>query len=338
MKALILQETPNEKNDKITLKDIPKPILQKGEALIKILYASLNHRDQWCRIGLYPNIKYDCVLGSDACGIVEAVENPVDNHFLGQKVVINPNVNWGNNSDYPHEHYTILGMPTNGTFAEYMTLPTHRLHKAPAHLSDAQNATLPLGGLTAYRAVITKGEVKKGQNVLITGIGGGVAQLAMLFAKALGANVYVTSGDEQKLQKITEIGISAGVNYKQNDWDKQLQKLVPNGFNAIIDSGGGENFGKLAKMLAMGGNLVVYGGTSGTPSPINLPRLFFTQANIKGTTMGNDYEFAQMISLVEKYKIEPLISSIRPFEQIISAFDEMHAGKQFGKLVIAIQE
>ncbi len=336
MKALILQEFSNEKNDKIAIKDIPKPILKTGEALVKISHASLNHRDQWCRIGLYPNIKYDCVLGSDACGTVEAVENPADNHFLGQKVVINPNVNWGNNTDYPNENYTILGMPTDGTFAEYIAIPSHRLHKAPSHLTDAQNATLPLGGLTAYRAVVTKGEVRKGQNVLITGIGGGVAQLAMLFAKALGANVFVTSGNDQKLEKILATGIAGGVNYKLNDWDKQLQKLAPAGFHTIIDSGGGENFGKLIKMLAMGGNMVVYGGTSGTPSPINLPRLFFSQANIKGTTMGNDYEFGQMIALVEKYKIEPLISSIRPFSDIISAFDEMHTGKQFGKLVIEI--
>ena len=184
----------------------------------------------------------------------------------------------------------------------------------------------------------TKGETQKGKTVFITGIGGGVAQFAMLFAKAAGAKVMVNSGDEAKLEKAKTLGADFGVNYKVQGWEKLLQKQALLGFDVIIDGSGGEAFGTLAKMLALGGNMVVYGTTAGTPSPLHLPRLFFAQASIKGSTMGNDVEFVEMVNFIKVHQIKPIISSVRPLSEVISAFDEMHEGKQFGKLVIQIAQ
>jgi NADPH:quinone reductase-like Zn-dependent oxidoreductase len=249
---------------------------------------------------------------------------------------MNPNVNWGDNPAFQSFNYTILGMPTNGTLAEYCVLPTHRLHPKPIHLTDEQAATIPLAGLTAYRAVFGKGKVEKGKNVLVTGIGGGVAQFALLFAKAVGANVYVTSGDEEKLKRALGLGAAFGVNYKGTDWDKTLLKKSLLGFDTIIDGSGGEGFATLARMIAPAGTMVVYGTTAGKPSPIQLPRLFFSQGTITGSTMGNDAEFAEMIDFINTYQIIPIVSSVRPLEEAISAFDEMAEGKQFGKLVIKV--
>ncbi len=334
MQALVLQE---DSAHKLALLDVPTPTPREGEALIAIHYASLNHRDQWCRVGMYPNIRFPSILGSDACGEVVAVGSSADSAWVGKVVILNPNVGWGKHLAYPDYNYTILGMPTAGTLAEYVCVPVDRLIDKPAHLTDEEAATIPLAGLTAYRAVFTKGETQAGANVLITGIGGGVAQFAMLFAKAQGARVFVTSGDDEKLTKIKALGADFTVNYKTQGWEKQLQKQVPLGFDVIIDSAGGEAFGTLAKMLTMGGNLVVYGTTAGTPSPLNLPRLFFSQASVKGSTMGNDVEFVEMVNFINTHQIKPIISSVRPFAQVISAFDEMHEGKQFGKLVIKIK-
>lgn len=331
MQAIVL-----EGNEKLNLIDFPKPTAKKKEAIIKIEAASLNHRDQWSRIGLYPNLRYPSILGSDGCGIVESVGDENDNHWIGKTVIINPNVNWGDNPKFQSFNYSILGMPTNGTLAEYVCVPVDRLHEKPSYLSIEEAAALPLAALTAFRAVFTKGEVSKDKNVLITGIGGGVAQFALQFALASEAKVFITSGDEEKLEKALKLGAFFGVNYKVEGWEKQLQKYCPLGFDVIIDGAGGEGFGKLAKMVAQGANFVIYGGTSGTPSPINLPRLFFAQANIKGTTMGSDEEFSKMISFVSEHQIKPVISSVRPLKEAISAFDEMHEGKQFGKLVIKI--
>ncbi|MCS6822148.1 MAG: zinc-binding dehydrogenase [Microscillaceae bacterium] len=333
MLCVLLQD---QQPDRISIAEVPIRSLKQGEVLVKMKAASLNHRDQWCRLAMYPNMKYPSILGSDGCGEVIEVFDDKDKSWIGKEVIFNPNVNWGDNPNYQSLNYTILGMPTDGTLAEYLIIPAHRLHEKPAHLTAFEAAALPLAALTAWRAVFTKGEISKGKNVLITGIGGGVAQFALLFSVAVGANVFVTSGSEDKIQRAVELGAKMGVNYKEKGWEKILQKQVFMGFDAIIDGTGGENFGTLAKMLGFGANLVVYGGTAGTPSPIHLPRLFFSQSNIKGTTMGTDEEFEQMLDFVNKHSIVPIIDSVRPLREAISAFDRMHRAEQFGKLVISM--
>jgi NADPH:quinone reductase-like Zn-dependent oxidoreductase len=336
MKALVLQDNPEARIELKT--NYPTPTLKAGQALIKLKTAALNHRDQWCREGMYPGLRYPSILGSDGCGTVVAVADEADQHWVGKDVLMNPNVNWGDNPAFQSLNYSILGMPTDGTFAEYLALPAHRLHEKPAYLSDEAAAAIPLAALTAYRAVFTKGLAANGSKVLVTGIGGGVAQFAFQLAQAAGAKVYVTSGSDEKLDQMRQAGAAGAVNYKDPQWVKTLIKAEPMGFHTIIDSAGGDAFGELAKMLAQGGTMVVYGTTAGKPSGIHLPRLFFSQASITGSTMGNDQEFVDMLAFMAKHQIQPLVSSVRPLDDIVSAFDEMDQGRQFGKLVIRISE
>jgi NADPH:quinone reductase-like Zn-dependent oxidoreductase len=329
MKAIFLSA---EKKD-IIFTERPKPTPKAGEALVKVVAAALNHRDQWIRVALYPGMTYDCILGSDACGVVEAVGDARHEEWLGKAVVINPNQNWGENPEYQSERYTILGMPTDGTLAEYVCVPIDRLHVKPAHLSYEEAAALPLAGLTAYRAVRRKGGIQKGQRVLVTGIGGGVAQLACQFALALGAEVYVTSSSDAKIQKMKELGVAGGVNYKQDGWHKELLKET-GGFDVIIDSAGGDGFNLLLKTMKPAATLVFYGATLGSPSKLDMPRIFFGQYTIKGTTMGNDQEFEEMLRFVEAHKLRPIIDSVRPLAEGVAAFNDMRDGKIFGKIVL----
>lgn len=331
MQALVLVE-----NEKIEVQTVAVPELKPGEALVKMQAASLNHRDQWSRIGMYPGLKYPSILGSDGCGVVEKVHDDADQSWVGKSVIMNPNVNWGDDPRFQSFNYSILGMPTDGTLAEYLAVPVHRLHEKPSHLNPQQAAALPLAGLTAYRAIFTKAETTKDHKVLVTGIGGGVSQFAFQFAKALGCKVFVTSGSDEKLAKMKEVGADGTANYKTEKWEKGLVKQAAGNFDTIVDSGGGPGFTALVKSLNRAGTLVVYGGTAGTTVNVKLPYFWFAQANIKGSTMGNDQEFADMIKFVGEHKIEPMISSTRPLAKVVSAFDEMHEGKQFGKLVIEI--
>jgi len=331
MQALVLVE-----NEKIEVQTVPVPELKPGEALVKIQAASLNHRDQWSRIGMYPGLKYPSILGSDGCGVVEKVHDGADQGWVGKSVIMNPNVNWGDDPRFQSFNYSILGMPTDGTLAEYLAIPVHRLHEKPPHLTPNQAAALPLAALTAYRAIFTKAETTKDSKVLVTGIGGGVSQFAFQFAKALGCKVFVTSGSDEKLAKMKEVGADGTANYKAEKWEKDLVKQAGGHFDVIVDSGGGPGFTALVKSLNRAGTLVVYGGTAGTTVNIKLPYFWFAQANIKGSTMGNDQEFADMVKFVGEHKIEPMISSTRSLADVVSAFDEMHEGKQFGKLVIEI--
>src|ERR1700712_3664602 len=222
MKAVVL----SGKDEPLAIQEVEKPALAAGEALVQIKAAALNRRDYWITIGKYAGIKYPSILGSDGAGIVAGVGSDADKKWLNKEVIINPCHNWGSNAEYQNRDFTILGLPENGTFAEYVKVKIEYLYAKPAHLSWEQAAALPLAGMTTYRALFTKGKAKKGDKVLITGIGGGTGTFALQWAVATGCQVFVTSGSGDKIDKARHLGASAGVNYKAQDWAEQLQLMA----------------------------------------------------------------------------------------------------------------
>ena len=327
MKALVLTG-PGQ----IDWKEVDKPALSTGKALVKMKAIALNRRDEWIKQGKYPNIRYGVILGSDGSGVVDAVGDEKDNSWIGQEVVINPNIDWGPDPDVQSKKYGILGMPVNGTFAEYCLVDVDRLQPKPFHLDFLQAAALPLGGLTAFRALFRQGELKAGQNVLISGFGGGVAQFAFLFARAAGANVYVTSGSDEKIARALKMGAKGAYNYKKESNYSDLWK-TKGGFNLIIDSAGGDQVNNFIKVLRPSGKIVFYGATNGLPSKIDLYRMFWNQLSLQGTTMGNDYEFSEMLTFVGKQQIRPMIDSIRPFSKLAESFADITLSNKVGKIV-----
>lgn len=343
MKALVLQKpnAPKEvlptlkPSSLLTMEEIERPIPKSDEVLVRVHAAALNRRDVWICAGKYSKIQYPVILGSDGCGIVEDVGSPGHSHWIGKEVVFNPSMYWGDNPKAQGKDYQILGMPSQGTLAEYITLSVHNLAIAPAHLTHEQAAAFPLAFLTAYRAVITQANVSAGDTVLITGIGGGVALACFQIAQAIGAKVYVTTGSDDKLLRAAELGAKGGANYHTNDWDSILQ-FASGGFDAIIDSAGGSDFNKLMGIAKPGATIVSYGATMGTVPEFNLHRLFWKQLRIIGATMGTDEDFAKMIEFVEQHKIVPVIDSVFSFEDAGAAFDKMNESGQFGKIVVKI--
>jgi len=333
MKGLILSENHP---DKLELIELQKPTLSEGMALVKLKAAALNRRDQWCREGKYPGLKYGVVLGSDGAGVVESVFDEKDHSWIGKAVVINPNIGWGDNPSVQSANYTILGMPSNGTFAQYVAIPVHRLHLKPAHLDAYQAAALPLGGLTAFRACIKKGKAATGKKVLITGIGGGVATMAFLFAKANGAKVFTTSGSTEKLKKSLGMGAVDVFNYRDENWLKSAKAKSEGGFDLIIDSAGGDQLNELMKLLKLGGKLVFYGATLGISHKLELHKMFWNQTSLEGSTMGNDEEFVEMLQMISDFKIEPIIEEPIALENYLTAFDKMIESSQMGKIVLEI--
>lgn len=167
--------------------------------------------------------------------------------WLGKRVLLAPGRGWRDSPDGPEgDSYGILGgtkHAPNGTLQEYICVPVSEVEEAPLHLDPIEAAGLPLCGLTAFRAVFTKAKVQAGQNILITGIGGGVALQALAFCAAAGAVVFVTSSSDRKLTTAKELGASAGVNYKKDGWDKELKGLLPRSrpyLDAVIDGAGGD--------------------------------------------------------------------------------------------------
>ena len=316
MNALVLrQKNKWPKWEDFSLK--PKKDLVR----VDIVASALNHRDVWIVKGMYPGIKYPAILGSDGCGYCDT-----------QRVIINPNIDWGERDDFQSSSYHILGMPNYGTFSEYVYVHPDRLYEAPGHLSDVEAAALPIAGLTAFRALITKGEVSPSSKVLINGIGGGVALMAFLFAKAIGCEVYITSSDARKRQKAIKYGATGAVNYRQEGWGKALFQST-GGMDVVIDSAGGLGFNELTDVITPGGRIVLYGGGQGPIHGLSPQIIFWKQISILGTSMGSDLEFRLMIDFVNRHKIKPILDEVMPIEQGEQGFIKLDKAKQFGKIV-----
>jgi NADPH:quinone reductase-like Zn-dependent oxidoreductase len=303
--------------------------------LVNIKYAAFNHRDVWIQKGQYGGIVLPIILGADGSGIVYKVGANVSADWIGKEVVINPSMNWGNNPRVQAKDYVILGTPHDGTFAEYVKVDPKLLHLKPSHLSLEQAAAVPLAGLTSFRATMKRATAKFGENILITGIGGGVALFCVQFAVAAGCNVYVTSGDDEKIAKAIATGAKGGVNYNNQNWDKEL-KAMSGGFEAIVDSSGGDTFAKLVDLAKPAGRIAMYGATLGAFNSGVPAKIFWKQLDILGSTMGNDEEFTEMIAFINDHKIVPVVDEIFEMTEAQNALEKMSNGKQFGKIVLRI--
>jgi NADPH:quinone reductase-like Zn-dependent oxidoreductase len=330
MQGIILNR---QLDSKIKLIEVSDPALKSGQALVRIKAAALNHRDEWCRQGLYPNLTDGVVLGSDGAGIVESVFDDADQAWIGKEVIIHPGINWGPNQKAQSKEFKILGMPENGTFAEYLAISLDRLHEKPAHLNWEEAAALPLAGVTAYRALIYQGDVQAGDQVLVTGIGGGVAQFAAQFAKAKGAILSVSSSRPAKLQKAKSEGADFLFNYTESNWTEKALE-VTGGFDLIIDGASGDTLNQLITVCRPGGKIVFYGATMGNPGKIEARKVFWNQLKIMGSTLGSDQDFLEMLDLVKEKEIHPVIDQVFPLFEAEKAFDRMKAGDQLGKIVL----
>jgi zinc-binding alcohol dehydrogenase/oxidoreductase len=225
-------------------------------------------------------------------------------------------------------------MPDQGTFAEYICVPENDVYTKPEHLSWEQAAAVPLAGLTSWRALVTHAKVGPGQKILVTGAGSGVSTFAIRWALCFGAEVYVTSGSEEKIEKAKAIGVSGGVVYREEGFIGELRKLS-GGFDVIVDSAGGDGINALLDTLNGGGRYVFFGATLGNASTgLEMAKLFFRHIRIQGTTMGSPEEFAAMMQFVCENKTEPVIHQVFAMDEAVAAHKLMENFSQMGKIVL----
>ena len=320
--------------EEMKLVELPDPVPESGEAVVRLHFAGLNHRDVWIRQGLYARIRLPCVLGSDGAGVVESVGPGADAKLVGKRAVIIPCEKWGPDPAVQSKDFQILGMPRQGTMAEKIAVPASMIVELPERVSFEDAAALPVAGLTAYRALTTRGGLKSGEHVLVTGIGGGVATLALLFAKAMGAQVSVTSGSDEKLAKARELGAIAAANYNNKGWEKDLVAQARRPPSLIIDSAGGDGLNDLIGAASPAARLVLYGATRMSPGRLDMAKIFFKQIDIRGTTMGTDDEFRAMMKLVAEHRIRPVIEKVFPLSQAVDANRLLEHSGQMGKILL----
>ena len=320
MKALVL----NALHQGLDYQEMPAPHAGKQDGLVHLRAAALNHRDLFITQGLYAGIKFPTILGSDGAG-----------EYRGKAVVIDPSLDWGSDPKAQGRGFRVLGLPDDGTFAAQIAIPRSNIHPKPQHLDWEQAAALPLAGVTAWRVLFTRCQIKAGERVLITGIGGGVALMVLQLAIAAGAEVFVNSGSDEKIAKAVALGAKGGANYRLPDWDKTLKKDA-GGFDVVIDSAGGDGFGALLGLCNPGARIGVYGGTQGKINGLSPQPLFWKQVSILGSTMGTRLDFRRMLAFVSKHEIVPVIDSVFALSDGNEALKKMEKGDQFGKIVLRI--
>jgi zinc-binding alcohol dehydrogenase/oxidoreductase len=331
MQAIVLRELGGP--EKLRIEDVPEPKPAPNEILIRVRAAALNHRDLFITRGLYGRIALPAILGSDGAGEIAALGERVRSHRIGDEVVIDPMLAWGANPEVWDDGSSILGMPHQGTLAQYVCAPEENVHAKPAHLTMEEAAAIPLGGLTAYRALFTRGKLQRGETVLITGVGGGVQTFVLLFAKHAGARAIVTSSDERKLSLARSLGADVALNYVRDcGWEKAAKAAGP--IDLAVDSSGGDSPGKILRAIRPGGRIAIYGATH-PDATIKLFPLFWNHVTIVGTSMGSPQDFRSMLELFSS-GLKPAVDRVYSMNEIGDAMRRMDASEQFGKIVVRI--
>jgi NADPH2:quinone reductase len=340
MRAITItqQGTPVTENIAIAT-DFPEPKAQAGEAVVRTEAAALNHLDLWVGRGLPGiDIHYPAISGSDGCGIIESVGEGVDATFIGRRVLLNaalPKREAARPGGRPAPaDIFMIGEHGNGCLAERFTAPIENLLDI-GDTDPVQAAAFGLTHLTAWRMMVTQAGLRAGMQVLVTGIGGGVALAALAIARHFGCEVIVTSRHEWKLQKARELGAHHAVLDQGQDWSKEVRQLTGRrGVDLCVDSIGKAVHGSCIKSLARGGTFATCGATTGPDATTDLTRIFWNQLRLVGSTMGDMKEFREVVSLLQCGAIRPTIDTAFAPSAGREAFRRLEAGEQFGKLVV----
>ncbi|MBV9232788.1 MAG: zinc-binding dehydrogenase [Candidatus Eremiobacteraeota bacterium] len=321
--------------EQLRIDTIDAPELGDADVLVRVRAAALNHRDVFITQGLYPKVALPVTLGSDGAGEVAVCGSTAARRWNpGDEVVIDPMLDWGPDPNvWDERRSSILGMPRDGTFAQYVAVPASNLYRKPAMLSWEEAAAIPLAGLTAFRALFTRGNLQHGETVLVPGVGGGVQTFVLLFAKAAGARTIVTSSTAEKLERARALGADLALNYRtEPDWHKALRSEK---IDLVVDSSGGDTLRKALDAVRPGGRIVVYGGTVGDAT-LKLFPLFWKHVSILGTSMGSPDDFASVLRLFGG-SLRPAIDRVFALHDGVAAFHRLDSAEQFGKVVLTLE-
>ncbi|MFX0171452.1 MAG: zinc-binding dehydrogenase [Candidatus Hodarchaeota archaeon] len=345
MKAVLLHDFGGI--EKLQYSDFSKPLVDPNNVLVKVKAVALNHLDLFVRKGI-PGLKLEMphILGSDIAGTIAEIGSEVKDYGIeiGQRIVVDPSL-YCNTCEFcvQGQHslcreYGIIGEHKRGGYADFVAIPADNAIKIPdgCTLEFVHAAAVPLTFMTAYRMVMTRARLKADEDILITGIGGGVALAALQIAKHLGARVFVTSSSNKKLEKAKVLGADFGINYRNNpDFHKEVYTLTnKRGVDVVVDSAGQATWEKSMRSLKKGGRLVTCGATTGPIAKTNINLLFWKQLDLLGSTMGSRSELREVLKLVWKGHVKPIIDTILPLHKAREAHKLLEERKQFGKIVL----
>ena len=340
MRAAFFAETGGPEAIQIGEVEVPEP--GPEEVRIAVRAASMNHLDLWIRRGIREKIVLPHIGGSDIAGTIDALGEGAGEIPRGTRVVVDPSLgyDWYDGSprgkSLPRESFHIIGEHTPGGFAQYAVVPAANLVEIPGHLSFEDAAASGLAGVTAWRALLTRGGLRAGERVLVTGASGGVSTMAIQIARLAGAEVFAVTRGPDNVRRVRELGAHAAYDRLEAGHRTEMWRDTGGeGFDVILDSVGAATWDGNLRALKVQGRLVTYGATTGPRGEVDIRRIFWRQLSILGSTMGGPREFREVMGLVSRGKLAPVIHEVLPLERTREAHEALESGEVFGKLVIA---
>ncbi len=334
MKAWQLEDT--EGIDSYVLNDVPEPDPGPGEVRVGIKYSGLNHLDIWTSMGLPAPKVMPHTTGADAAGVVDAVGDGVSGIEVGDEVVVDPSHSCGK-CDYCLRdeivycsEFGILGEHLPGTFAEKVVVPTINVVPKPSAVDWEVAGSFGLSATTAIR-MLEKADLKDHETVLVVGVGGGVSSAAMSLARAFGADVYVTSRSQEKIDWAVEQGALGGFD-SSSEFGKEMSSL--GGADLVIDNVGPATLKQSMRAAKPGGRIAICGGTSGPKFELTLPVLWFKQLELIGSSMGTHAQFARALNWIRLGKASSPVAKVFPFDELPDAMRYLESGEQMGNVVL----
>jgi NADPH:quinone reductase-like Zn-dependent oxidoreductase len=322
--------------DHLKLVERPRPDPRFGEVVIRTRAVSLNYRDTQMVAGTYPfKFPLPLVPASDGVGEVVAVGEGVSRAKLGDRVLGTFWQSWLGGDFDQTEDIRQLGGDQDGMLAEYVRLDQHGLVRAPEHLSDEEASTLPCAALTAWQALVTEGQLKAGETVLVQGTGG-VSIFALQFAAMFSAMTIVTSSSDAKLDRAKNLGATHTINYvKTPVWHPDVRRLNGGrGIDHVVEVGGPDSFLQSLKAIRMGGQIHMIGYVGSTTGEINPLEILYRRAVVRGIPIGSRESFDHMNRAIALHKLRPVVDRVFPWTEARAAIEYMREGKHFGKIVL----
>ncbi len=326
----------------LVYEEAPKPVAQEGEVVVRVMACALNHLDLWVRKGVpaYP-VTLPHIPGSDVAGLVEEVGPGVEDVALGSPVLIAPGLSCFlcafclSGHDNLCKSYQIFGAGDDGGYAEFTKAPAVNIISIPEGISFEEAAAFPLTFLTAWHMLVTRARLRAGQDLLVVAGGSGVGSAAIQIGKLLGARVFATSGTPEKMALTKKIGADIVVNHTQQDFSKEIREITSGrGMDVVIEHVGPATFSASLHALAKNGVLVTCGASSGMLADLDLRYLFLNELSVLGARMGTRAELMEVMRLVSRRKLLPVIDSVYPLAQAEVASERMRLKNLFGKLLL----
>lgn len=325
----------------IRVAEVETPEPGPGEVRVAVRAVSLNHLDLWARRGLPFEIPMPHIGGSDVAGIVDAIGPGAEGVSLGTRVVVDPSLNYewyqnsGRGTSIHQPSFEVLGEHTQGGLADYCVVPAKNLQEIPKSVSFEIAGAAGVTFVTAWHALLGRGNLRPGETVLVTGASGGVSTAAIQIAKLSGARVYAVTSGRTNVDRVKALGADVVYDRLEVDFSHEVWRDTgKRGVDIILDSVGEPLWKFCLRSLAVGGRLVSYGGTVGSTVASDVRVIFWKQLSILGSTLGPPEDFRRVMALIFDGQLTPVIYEVMPLTEARRAHQLLESGEVFGKLVV----